>query len=384
MAGPLAHDIAITSELVRGAPELERTGHGLLPHRLPARARAQCADAQLAVAESQPTGVRLVGRTPATAIELDTLRTRVGLRGAPLRADGVYDLVVDGELAGRASTSGGRVLWTDPATGDTETEPGPAGTVRFSRLPDRDKVVEIWLPHNEITELVALRADAAVEPEPVVRPVWLHHGSSISAGSNAASPSTTWPALAARAGGVELVNLGFSGGAMVDPFTARAMRDTPADLISVKLGINVVNADVMRLRALGPAVHGFLDTVRDGHPSTPLLLVSPVLCPIHEDTPGPGAIDMSDGTLRFRATGDPDERAAGKLTLGVVREELARVAAARDDPGLHLLDGRELYGEADADELPLPDRLHPDAATHARMGARFAAFAFGPRGPFHR
>ena len=45
------------------------------------------------------------------------------------------------------------------------------------------------------------------------------------------------------------------------------MRDTPADLISVKLGINLVNTDLMRLRAFGPAVHGFLDTIRDGHPT---------------------------------------------------------------------------------------------------------------------
>jgi hypothetical protein len=88
-------------------------------------------------------------------------------------------------------------------------------------------------------------------------------------------------------GEVELVNLGFSGSALLDPFTARAMRDTPADLISVKIGINVVNADAMRLRAFVPAVHGFLDTIREGHPTTPLLVVSAILCPVQEDTPGP-------------------------------------------------------------------------------------------------
>ena len=97
--------------------------------------------------------------------------------------------------------------------------------------------------------------------------MWLHHGSSISHGSDAESPTTTWPALAAALGGVELVNLGFGGSALLDPFTARAMRDTPADLISVKIGINLVNTDLMRLRAFGPAVHGFLDTIREGHPT---------------------------------------------------------------------------------------------------------------------
>ena len=82
-------------------------------------------------------------------------------------------------------------------------------TLRFTGLPDRAKHVEIWLPHNETTELVALRTDAPVEPAPDRgRPVWLHHGSSISHGSDAASPTTTWPALAASLGGVELVNLG--------------------------------------------------------------------------------------------------------------------------------------------------------------------------------
>jgi hypothetical protein len=37
------------------------------------------------------------------------------------------------------------------------------------------------------------------------RSSWLHHGSSISHGSDAASPTTTWPALAASLGGVELI-----------------------------------------------------------------------------------------------------------------------------------------------------------------------------------
>ncbi|WP_433788214.1 GDSL-type esterase/lipase family protein [Actinomycetospora sp. CA-101289] len=380
----------ITPELVRGALELERTELGLAPHRLPARARAQVnsmehADrGQIAMAEAQPSGVRLVLRTRATVVELDTLRTRVGYRDLPLRPDGVYDLLVDGRLTTRARATGGRVMYLDPATGTTETQPGPVGTVRFDGLPEREKDLEVWLPHTEITELVALRSDAPVAAAPPGdRPVWVHHGSSISHGSNAASPATTWPALAAAAGGVELVNLGFGGSAMIDPFVARTLRDTPADLVSVKLGINVVNGDVMRRRALGPAVHGFLDTIREGRPTVPLLVVSPILCPIHEDTPGPGAVDLDDdGAMRFRATGDPADVAAGRLTLRVVREELARVVAQRaaDDPHLAYLDGRALYGEADAEALPLPDRLHPDAATHALMAERFAALAFGPGG----
>ncbi|WP_371596311.1 GDSL-type esterase/lipase family protein [Streptomyces sp. NBC_00564] len=376
----------VTAELLRGFLDVEPTAHGLLPHRLPARARRQIPDDQLGVAEAQPSGVRLVFRTRATTIELDTLPTKRVYQGFPAPADGVYDLLVDGRLTAQATVAGGNVRTIiDMVTQSAELREGPAGTARFTELPARDKDVEIWLPHTEITELIALRTDAPVEPAPDSGcRVWLHHGSSISHGSNAAHPTATWPALAAAQGGVDLVNLGFSGSALLDPFTARAMRDTPADLISLKIGINVVNTDVMRLRAFTPAVHGFLDTIREGHPTTPLLVVSPVLCPVQEDTPGPLAPDFDGGTLRFKATGDPAERAAGRLTLNVIRDALARLVEQRaeDDTNLHYLDGRDLYGEEDYAELPLPDELHPDPAGHRRIGENFARLAFADGGPF--
>ncbi|MDY7088264.1 MAG: SGNH/GDSL hydrolase family protein [Actinomycetota bacterium] len=372
----------VTAGLIRGAVELEQTPYGLLPHRLPARARAQCADPQLATVEAQPSAVRVVFRTRATRVELVTVPTKLIHRGAPPRPEGVYDLYADGVLVAQQTVAGGTTVTVDMATGAVDAVPGEPGRAVFTGLPGELTTVEIWLPHNERTELVELRSDAPIEPAPPSgRPRWLHHGSSISQGSNAATPSTIWPAIAAAEGGVELTNLGFGGSALLDPFTARTMRDLPADLISVKLGINIVNADLMRLRAFGPAVHGFLDTIRDGHPSTPLVVVSPIHCPIHEDTPGPGAFDVAalrEGRIGFVATGNPAEQAAGKLTLRVIRTELARIVAerAKTDPNLTYVDGLDLYGEADHAEHPLPDQLHPDTATHQLIGRRFAARVF--------
>ncbi|MFG1606247.1 GDSL-type esterase/lipase family protein [Actinoplanes sp. NPDC049265] len=371
-------------EFLKGHAEVERTADGLVPHRLPAWARAQCPDPQLAMVESNPSGVRLAFRTRATTIELDSRRTVIGFAGVPFRPDGQFDLVVNGELVGRSTATGGHRVTIDMATGSATTTPGPVHTARFTELPEGDKNVEIWLPYQETTALIDLRADAPIEPQPDRgRPVWLHHGSSISHGSNAAGPTAIWPARAAAVAGVDLVNLGLGGSALLDPFTARVMRDTPADLISVKIGINIVNADLMRRRAFGPAVHGFLDTIRDGHPDTPLLVISPIWCPIHEETPGPGDFDraaLAEGKLRFRATGDPAGVARGQLTLGVIREELSAVVAQRaaTDPNLRYLDGRDLYGPDDYAELPLPDELHPDDAAHARIADRFTKAAWLP------
>jgi hypothetical protein len=131
----------------------------------------------------------------------------------------------------------------------------------------------------------------------------------------------------------------------------------------------------MRLRTLIPALHGFLDTIRDGHQATPILLVSPIFCGIHENTPGPGSIDPATiGTdqVRFTATGDEGDTRFGRLTLQVIRGAMEAVVAGRRDPQIQYIDGLDLYGPADAETHPLPDALHPDTETHTLIGERFA------------
>jgi hypothetical protein len=360
---------AIGPALLRGFMELEQTEFGLLTHRLPAKARAQFADPQLAMVETEPSGVFLRFLTAATSIELDVLPTRRQLVGIPPRPNGVYDLCIDGRLERQQSAEDATIVRIDMSTGSAVRESGSTQTLRFDDLAGGDKLVEIWLPHNEITELGILRTNAPIEPVvDTEKPHWVHHGSSISQGSNATSPTQIWPAIAADLAGLNLMNLGFGGNALLDPFVARTIRDQPADLISVKIGINLVNADLMRLRAFGPAVHGFLDTIRDGHPDTPLLVVSSIFCPIHERMPGPGMFDLAAlaaGQTKYLASGRPEEVGAGKLTLAVIREQLGAIVErrSRDDDNIHYLDGLTLYGEQDHARLPLPDRLHPDAET---------------------
>ncbi|AEW94349.1 MULTISPECIES: GDSL-type esterase/lipase family protein [Streptomycetaceae] len=376
------HDVPLTGGPVefRGALDARRTEHGVLPLRLPGWTRAQYPDAFVRGVAEMPAGVRLAFATRARTLELEVHTTVWRFEGEPDAVPpGVFEVYADGEPAGRTAVPACTVWWLTGPRASPRVVPGPAATVRFT-LPPGTEQVELWLPQQTPTELVALRADAEVTaPAPDGRRRWVHHGSSISHCLGADGPTGTWPAVAALRGGVDGVNLSLAGNAMLDPFVARVIRDAPADLISLKAGINIVGRAAFRLRTFGPAVHGFLDTVREGHSDTPLLVISPVTAPALEETPGPAGAD-GDGMLT--ALGDPADVAEGALTLGVVREELARIVAERraHDPRLHYLDGRELFGPADVADLP--DGLHPNAAATRRMGERFAVLAFGPDGIF--
>ena len=379
--------IPLTADIIRGASEIEHAdGRGRL-HRLPTWVRHQFPDPQLLAMEAQPAGIRLTFRTCATEIEL-VMHSRwtnyVGLS----RPRGTVDVLIDGELAARNTLTGGDVVEFNMLTGAVERRSGEHCTTHVTGLPSAEKTIEMWLPHNESMDLVSLHADAPVSPvTDNAQHRWTHYGSSISQGSNAAAPSETWTSIASRRLGLDLENLGFGGSAVLDPFMARVIRDSPAEVISIKIGVNIANTDSMRLRSFVPAVHGFLDTIRDGHPETPLLVMSPLYCGLQETTPGPLAMDpeaLAAGTTGFLATGDEKETSQGRLTLEVIRDALDGVFSTRStsDPHLHYLDGIRLFGAADADRYPLADGLHPDAPAHHLIGERFVEYAHSDSSAF--
>jgi lysophospholipase L1-like esterase len=372
--------VDVTSDAVRLAgilhlePSIHGRGHAL--HRLPGWTKPQVVDPALLLIRAMPSGCRVEMVTDATAIELDVALTMVQLGDD--RTGAGFDLVVDGELVDGTVSHDGTVFVVDMETGAISIEPGPPTTVRFE-LAAGEKRVEVWLPNAAAVDLLDLRIDGSSSAPPVDRARWVHHGSSISHCLEAKRPTGVWPAVAARLAGVDLQSLGFAGQCHLDGFTARTIRDLPADLISCKLGINIVNGDTMRERTFLPAVHNLIDTIREGHPDTPLLIVTPIWCPNHEEGVGPSL--FRDGVCTSAPR--PPELATGALNLTRIRQLHAEVVAARraaGDQNLHLLDGLELFGPDD--EADLPDLLHPNAAGYQRMGERFHRLAFGPGGAF--
>lgn len=375
----------IRGEFVHGAVDLEPTPAGLIPHRLISASRAQLGGPVEPKVFSDAAGVRIRLRSTARQIQLITRRLEPGPPD-PLGTAPVYDLWC-GEQC-REQREAEPFSDVEGVTSDS-LAPQQETQLRILRLCDLEhgtKNLEIWLPHQERVELLEIRSDAPIEPWPPAPEAlhWVHHGSSISHGFNAVGASHSWPAVAARIAStalkpVELTNVGFAGNAKVDPFTARTLAATPAGLISVKLGINVVNGDSHTLRSFTPALHGFLDLIRENqHAQTPLVVITPLWCGIHEQTPGPVEAyeEPFNGVMRrmFRATGSSNPPGQERMTLEMLRAEMERVVKLRaaSDPHLHLVNGLDLYGPDDAARLPLPDHLHPDTAAHQLIGERFA------------
>ena len=355
-----------------GATDVVEELDGVRPVRVPPGSRYQL-DFRTAFVAEMCSGIRACFRTDSSSVELEVEPLRVQLDATdpePVR----FDLVVDGELADAAETGAGTVIAYDTDNlGDLSIENHGPATISFGGLPAGMKSIEVWLPHTALLTVRRLTVAAGSTVEPSAQPAaWIHYGSSISHCSAADRPTNIWPAVAARAGGnrLSLINLGFSGECHTDQFVARFIRDRDASLISLKLGIN--SLETFRERTFRSAVHGFLDTVRDGHPVTPVVVCSPIYSPDRE-----AHLDAADGQ-HHSAASDPQ---VPPLTTRDCRTILAGVVSDRVSQGdehLHYLDGLELFGSDDIEDLP--DGLHPNAAGYMRMGERFAAKVLGPDG----
>ncbi|MFM9282001.1 SGNH/GDSL hydrolase family protein [Paenibacillus jiagnxiensis] len=316
--------LPLTDEWFHGAVSLERREEGIKPWRIPYMDYELYPPAGIEGKAEICAGVRLRLRT-------DSKEAAVSF--APLADAAAMDCVAGGELR------------------QTLSLPAGATEALFSELQGGIKDLEIWLPQNIGMTVTSLRIDAQAVgvPLPDTRPRWITYGSSITQCVAASSPSRTWPAIAAEACGFSLTNLGFSGNCHMEPMIGRLIRDLPADFISICAGVNIYGAGTLSPRMFKPLLIGLLETIRDKHRETPLLVISPIYGTVRET-----AANLLGFTL-------PMMREAIRETVELLRE--------RGDRQLYYQDGLNWLGPED--ETFLTDGLHPGAEGYELLGRRF-------------
>ena len=307
-----------------GAVSVERTDAWVKPWRIPHEDRVLFAEG-LRLRAAAPSGVRLALRSDTTSVAGRVEPVEEGIASLDLCCDG--ELVASRPLAGQDG-------------------------FRFDGLPGGDKLIELWAPQTGEFRLRGLEIGdgASVAPFHDDRPKWVTYGSSITHSGGAESPVYTWPAVVARSRGYNLTNLGYGGNCHLDSMVARVIRDLPADLLSMCVGINIYGSGSLNPRSFREAVIGFVKIVREKHPDTPYAVMSPIWSPPRETT-----------------------RNAAGFTLEEMREQVAAAVAAlrdRGDKNVHYVHGLDVFGP-DLGAL-LPDNVHPSPEGYKVLGKNFA------------
>lgn len=314
----------------------QRAEAWVMPWRIPYEDRALFPPDALQERAAMPAGVRI-------AFHSDT--STIAGQLVPRAESSHLDLYCDGQFHGSVELAG-------------------RGSFAFEEMPPGEKLIELWLPQIGEFRLKALEVGdgAAITRYDDPRPRWTTYGSSITHRGTAERPGQTWPAIVARGHGLNLTCLGYGGQCHLEPMMARMIRDFPADFLSMKVGINIHGQESLNLRTFGPAIIGFIEIVREKHPDTPFVVISPIFSPPREETPN----------------------AAGFNLQGMREEVPAAVNAiqAHGDTNIHYVDGLKLFGPEYAHLLP--DQLHPDAEGYKILGQNFlreVAAPFFPKDP---
>ena len=264
-----------------------------------------------------PVGVRLelMGEAEAVDIAYVTQTEDLGYRG-------------DG--AGRTFS-----LWRAGTLVDEEKAELGEGRVRLALggWPGDVRAV-VYLPEGMKPVIRSLSGvGGRIEPAPADQRRWIAYGDSVAEGWVASGPALAWPAVAGRQYGLDVVNMGYAGAARGEVASAEQIAALDADVISITHGTNCWTRTPHTAAMMGAAVGAFIDVVRQGHPETPIVVVSPVLRPDAEQTPN-----------RLGAT------------LADLRAAMEEAASPRD---VVLIPGGDLIG---ADNLA--DGIHPDDEGH--------------------
>lgn len=319
-------EIELTDQLFKGAVSLERTDEGVMPWRLNHKELIFFPVNRLLAKAKSGAGVRLRFETDAKELELVMEGTNVNR---------IFDLTVGTEIEQTLIVAADQSLLKIHLKGQL-------------------KIYELWfpLPEGQGLRLKSLKVNEGAQfsiPEETC-PKWITYGSSISQCATAHSPARSWPAIVARNRKLDLTCLGYGANCHFEGMVAKMIRDLPADVITIKLGINVYGNNSLGPRSFSSAIINFIHTLREKHTDIPLGVISPIISPDREEN--------------LNNVG---------YNLKMMREEIKDVVSRFQEYGdkhIYYFDGLEQFGENDVEYLP--DNLHPNGAGYELMGERIS------------
>ncbi len=277
-----------------------------------------------------PAGVRLelVGDAEAVDIAYRTTSGNLGYRG-------------DGAGITFSVWRGDRKVWEEEAVLGDGLVRLPLGSAR-----PEDPAI-IYLPEGMRPLIRSLTAvSGEIRPAPA-QPRWIAYGDSSTQGWVASGPSQGWAAIAGRIARVDLINMGYAAAARGEIVSAEHIAELRADIITIAYGASCWTRTPHSVGMVTEGLWGFLEVVRQGHPTTPIVVISPVLRPEAEDMPN-----------RLGAS------------LGDIRHAIEMVTRDRivcGDSTLALVTGRTIINAGH-----LADGIHPGDEGHQRIATTVA------------
>lgn len=222
--------------------------------------------------------------------------------------------------------------------------------VKFEKLPEGFKDIKIWLDPKCVFKLknVLVESKSKICKTIIKQKRWIHYGSSISHSMEGESPSKIWTAMVGQKLNLHLTNLGFHSECKCEPMIGFMIRYIPADYITLKLGINLVDGD-LNTRTFKPSILGLIKIIRDKKPNTPIVLCSPIYCSLYEETKGGSGYDLRG-----------------------MREEIlecVNIFKRYRDNNIFYVDGLKIFGKEYSEYMP--DKLHPNAEGQYIMSENF-------------
>ena len=247
-------------------------------------------------------------------------------------------------------------LWENAICLATHDQRACDGEVRaeFSLPKEGYRTYSLHLPFLSRLEPMALGVPdgeelSPVEPAPYV---WAAYGDSITQGRTASDPGYSYVAQTAYYSGLEPLNLGFRGWARGEPAAAHMLAEMDFDILSIFMGVNVRVSSWLDAAAWRETFRNFIELVRLGHPTTPILVISILSC---------------QGEFRDSA---PDARGVTMAALREVEHDVVAQRQADGDRHIRLIDGTSIIGPEDSSKIS--DGTHPNDLGMNRIATHIA------------